>query len=72
VDWRKIDRNLCETYHLTPRQIDEMTLTEIALLMEDAQAMSKKTMSDAEMLEALAGWQAKTNLEKLREAKRVN
>lgn len=29
IDWRSFDAKLCEVYHWTPQQIDDMTLPEI-------------------------------------------
>ena len=71
VDWRKIDRNLCVVYHLTPQQIDKMTLIEICLLLEDANA-NRQSMSDMQMMEEVGKWQVKTNFQKLEEAKQKN
>lgn len=32
IDWEDIDKNLFEQFHLTPAQIDEMTLTELSVI----------------------------------------
>ena len=73
VDWRKIDRNLSEVYHLTPHAIDQMTLPEICLLLEDANEMRQAgNMSGQQMIEEMDRWRKKTNREKLLEAKAKN
>ena len=68
VNWRHIDRSLCENYHLTPHGIDQMTLPEICLLLEDANA-SSSSMSTAEMDEELRRWHGMTNRQRLENAR---
>lgn len=59
-----------ENYHVSPAQIDAWTLSEIVLGLQSLEQMDKaKNMSDGQILEIVNARKAKSNLQKLIEAK---
>lgn len=70
VNWRKIDRHLMEAYHVSPQELDDWTLSEIAVGLESLEEMAKaNNMSDDEILAKIREIGRKTNRQKLIEAK---
>lgn len=72
VDWALLDRKICEAYGLTPRQVDDLTLAEIAVLCIDPEQKSPPTgrnMSDAEIAAHLKRIRSMTPMQRLEEAR---
>jgi hypothetical protein len=59
-----------ENFHVSPAEIDEWTLSEITLGLENIEQMDKaRNMSDRQIIELIRARSKKSNLEKLIEAK---
>lgn len=72
VDWARIDRRLCECYHLTPAEIGRLTLAEIATLcMPDEKGPpGGRAMTDEEIAEDIRRARAMTPAQRLESARR--
>lgn len=75
IDWWRVDRQLCETYGYTPQQIDDLTISEILMLMDDPSAARPHggrgmSMTDAEIRAGVTRWAQMTPRERLQQAMR--
>jgi len=75
IDWWRVDRQLCEAYGLKPKEIDDLTLSEIVMLFDDPTAARPHggrgmVMADAEIYEAAKRWTTMTPHQKLKQAMR--
>jgi hypothetical protein len=71
-DWARIDRNLCEAFHLSPAAIDAMTLPEIAVLCMDPKKGKGfgAGASDAEIDAYIAACRAMTPAQRIEQAEK--
>jgi hypothetical protein len=65
IDWRKLDRQICEAFHMTPAAIDQMTLPEICNLLGSADSSMDRDEMDAELMR----WARMSNKERLASCK---
>lgn len=71
VNWHSIDRGIGETYHLSPVQIDSLTLAEIAVLLDQkGKAGHAPDMGDDEIHASIQAWLAMTPRQRLEQARR--
>jgi hypothetical protein len=72
IDWARIDRRVGEAYGLTPREIDALTLSEIATLCmpDEAGPAGGRAMTDAEVHADLAAARSLTPAQRLARARR--
>lgn len=72
VDWARVDRRLCEAYHLTPQAIDRLTYSEIAVLCMAAGRgpAGGRNMGDEELMAEGRRWKALGPAERLEDARR--
>lgn len=73
VDWARVDRALCEMYHMTPAEADRLTYSEIAVLLMDRGShapSNARPMSDEEIMAEARRWRALTPAQRLEDARR--
>lgn len=73
VDWPRVDRALCEMYHMTPAEVDALTYSEIAVMLMDGRGRAPsgvRQMSDQEIVAEARRWRALTPAQRLEDARR--
>lgn len=73
VNWAIVDRSLCEAYHLTPREVDNLTLAEISVLCidpdKDKGPPGGRDMSEEEIIAHIKRIRSMTPKQRIREAR---
>lgn len=73
VDWARVDRALCEMYHMAPHEIDALTYSEISVLLMDGRSKGPpggRDMSEGELLAEARRWRSLTPAQRLEDARR--
>lgn len=66
IDWWKIDQSIAENCHVMPAQIDQMTLSEIACLLDTSRrGGDRPSLGDENLDASIRRWQQMTPRERL-------